>query len=143
MPVTRDQAHRLAEDTRDARRETRGAHQWDVPGIVAAIGKVQHLAFAEVMKACARAAADRTLQTPAAIGDTRSSAWRERIADAAPTEKWDGPVCDICTRPQPDCERRAPISGHGFRQRTDQERKLPPDQIADLMSEIRDRARTD
>lgn len=107
MPVTRTQAEQLASLTASAR--PHGAPQWDVIGIVRAIERVAQLDLAEVMKACARAAQDRTLRTPAAIGDTKSSAWRERLADPIPTEpricrshgiQYRGAFCPSCRADQ-------------------------------------------
>ncbi len=138
MTITRAQAEQLAELATAAR--PHGARRWDIPGIIAAIGRVQQLALADVAMATMRAAADRTIDTPAVIANTRSSAWRERLAETAPVEKWTGPVCDVCSLPKPDCERR-PHSGHAFATRTDHDRRLPPDQIADVVAELADRAR--
>jgi hypothetical protein len=84
MPVTESQAHALAAITVACR--PHGARRWDEPGVVAAIGHVQRLALADVAMACIRAASDRSLNTPAAIGNTQSSAWRERLAEAPPVD---------------------------------------------------------
>lgn len=75
---------RLATLAADAR--PHGARRWDIPGTVAAIRKVQHLALADVAMAVVRAASDRSLNTPAAIADLRSSAWRERLTDPIPAK---------------------------------------------------------
>ena len=112
MPITPEQAHALAPLIAAAR--PYGARRWDGAGIVAALKRVQHMALADVACAAFRAAADRTMDTPAPIGDTKSTAWRERLVEPPPT-----PVrhhrhgCHICGKPEPDC-RRTPeiVSGH-------------------------------
>jgi hypothetical protein len=95
-----------------------GAPQWDMPGTRAAIKRVQHLALADVAAACARGGADRTLRTPAALGDTTSSAWRERLTEPVPTKpricpthatQYHGATCPSCRAdqlagPDPDTE---------------------------------------
>lgn len=109
MPgITQEQAHQIAVLTAAAR--PHGAPRWDVPGIVAAIQRVQHIDLAEVMKACGRAAQMRDLRTPAPIGDLTSSAWRERLAELATPSKpricpthgtqYTGPVCSSCRADQ-------------------------------------------
>lgn len=85
MPISREQAHLVAGLACDAR--PHGAPRWDPPGVVAAIGRVNHLALPDVVCAAMRAAADRSMRTPAPIGDPTSSAWRERIAEPVPTKK--------------------------------------------------------
>lgn len=107
MPVTRHQAELIAELAADMR--PHGAGRWDHPGIVAAIYRVQTLALADVAMAAFRAAADRTLNTPAAIGDTKSSAWRERLTEPVPTKaricpthgtQYHGATCPSCRADQ-------------------------------------------
>lgn len=99
MTVTRDQAHALAALAVEMR--PHGARHWDIPGIVAAIEKVAHVSLADVTCAVARAAADRTLETPAAIGNTTSSAWRERVSErTAPRHPHARDrLCWTCSRP--------------------------------------------
>lgn len=84
MPVTQAQAHDIA--TLAVQCRPHGARHWDIPGVVAAISKVQHLALADVTCAAMRAASDRTIETPAPIGITTSSAWRERLSEPTPTK---------------------------------------------------------
>ena len=79
MGVTKDQAIRLSELACDMR--PHGAPRWDVPGVLAQIEKVAYLALADVTMAVARAASDRTLNTPGAISNLRSTCWRERVAE--------------------------------------------------------------
>jgi hypothetical protein len=82
-----------------------GARRWDIPGTMAAIRKVQHIALPDVAAAVIRGAADRSLDTPAAIANLRSSAWRERLTEPIPTKpricpthstQYAGPVCPSC-----------------------------------------------
>lgn len=80
MPVTREQAQMLATLAVAAR--PTGAPRWDPAGVFAAIGKIKQLALADVAMAVMRAAADRTLETPGAIANLRSSAWSERVTKA-------------------------------------------------------------
>lgn len=79
MTVTKDQAESLTALALACR--PHGARHWDGPGILAAIGKVKHLALADVAAAVIRAAADRTVETPGVIANPKSPCWRERIAD--------------------------------------------------------------
>lgn len=109
MPVTRHQAQLLAELAADLR--PRGARRWDIPGIINAIEKVQTLALADVAATVVRAATDHTLDTPGAIGNTQTSAWRERerLVPAGSTtnqpnrctnpdhgQQFWGPICPAC-----------------------------------------------
>lgn len=135
MPVTRTQAEQLAPLVAAAR--PHGARQWDLPGIVAAIGHVQHLNLADVAAACFRAAADRTLQTPAAIGDTRSSAWRERLTEPVPTRpvicrihgtQYAGGICPSCRADQLANDTTSPPGT-----------RLPADQAHDITLELHNR----
>lgn len=137
MTVTREQAEHLAVLTAAAR--PHGAAQWDPPGIVAAIAKVAHVDLAEVMKACARAAQDRTVRTPAVIGDMRSSAWRERLAELASPMKpricavhevqYAGGVCPSCR----SHELAAVVP------RTVPHGRLAPDDASEVVNDLRDR----
>lgn len=138
MPVTRDQAEQIA--TLAAAMRPHGARQWDHPGIVHAIHRVQHLALADVAMAAIRAAADRNLHTPAPIADTRSSAWRERLTDPAPTKATYCPahnvqlkagICPSCRADQLAADTPTPPR-----------RGLPADQITSIVSELRDIAHT-
>lgn len=92
MPVTDQEARALTFLVKRRRDTLSHATKWDEPGIAAAISRVAHCDLGEVMAACARAATDKTLTTPAAIGDTRSSAWRERLVEPVPTRPR---VCDV------------------------------------------------
>lgn len=95
MPVTDQQARALAFLAAAARPS--GARRWDEPGIVAAIAKVKHLHLADVALAAMRAADDRTLETPGAIGNPASSCWRERNADRPRASvRSAGPWCKSC-----------------------------------------------
>lgn len=90
MPVTKEQAQSLAELARAIR--PHGARHWDTAGILNAIERVRTLDLAEVSMVVIGAAADRTLHTPAAIGNTTSPIWQTRWrnpdpAIAQPTRK--------------------------------------------------------
>lgn len=76
MPVTKDQAHMLANLAIACR--PIGAPHWDAPGVVAAIGKVNNLLLADVAHAVIRAAEDATAKSPGVITATQSIHWRER-----------------------------------------------------------------
>jgi len=79
MPVTKDQADRLAELASDCR--PFGARRWDVSGVVAAIATVKHLQLADVIMATIRAAADRSAETPAVISATTGPHWHEKVSE--------------------------------------------------------------
>lgn len=103
MPVTKPQAEMLATLATAAR--PHGAPRWDAPGVMAALAKVAHLELAEVMMAVGRAARDRDLDTPAAIGNPAAPCWIER-----PVERWmpdkttpEG-RCGICGNRRDRCE---------------------------------------
>ena len=106
MPVTDQDARALAYLA--ARMRPHGARRWDEAGIVAAIGKVKHLSLADVALAVTRAADDRTLETPAPIGNVRSTCWRERSTDRPAEHK---PfvrehTCGVCGYAKSECEAR-------------------------------------
>lgn len=82
MPVTKPEAQMLT--TLAVACRPAHAPRWDEPGIMAAIAKVTHLALADVMMTVARAAADRSLEKPAAIGNPAAPCWRERVAEPGP-----------------------------------------------------------
>lgn len=75
-----------------------GARRWDAPGVMAAISKVKHLELAEVGMALFRAARDRDLETPAAIGNTGSPCWIERpVERPTPTKATLSEPCGECS----------------------------------------------
>jgi hypothetical protein len=114
MPVEQQWANRLVILAQDLR--PHGARRWDAPGILAAIRQVQHLALGDVVMAVTRAACDRSLDTPAAIANLRSSAWRERVAEpTTPThEPFDRHTfCGTCGQPEARC-RAHPRPDHDF-----------------------------
>lgn len=104
MPVTKPHAEMLTALAVAAR--PHGAPRWDAPGVIAAIAKVRHLDLAEVMMAVGRAARDRTLETPAAIGNPAAPCWIER-----PVERWQpekilaSERCRECNQRRDVCER--------------------------------------
>lgn len=104
MPVEQQWADRLVVLAQDLR--PHGARRWDAPGILAAIRQVQHLALGDVVMAVTRAACDRSLDTPAAIANLRSSAWRERVAEPTATahDPFDRRTfCGSCGQPKSRC----------------------------------------
>lgn len=107
MPVTQRQAELLAELAVAMR--PHGARQWDATDVVYAVHRVGHLALADVAMAACRAATDRTLTTPATIGEVGSNAWREKVAPPTPTgpricpehrAQYRGPACPSCRADQ-------------------------------------------
>lgn len=113
MPVTQDQAQRLAALAVDAR--PHGARRWDAAGVMAAIAKVRHLALADVALAVIRAADDRDLETPGAIGNTQTSCWRERATNRHVDRPHltPGNTCGICGQHRTKCEQN-PYAEHDF-----------------------------
>lgn len=104
MPLTDDDIRLLAWQARRAR--PHGARRWDEAGITAALAKVRHLDLAEVMMAVGRAARDRDLETPAAIGNTAAPCWVERpIERWAPAKVTRSDRCGECSQPRDVCER--------------------------------------
>lgn len=112
MPVTHEQAQQLASLARAIR--PHGARRWDEPGVMAAIGAVRHLDLAEVAMVVVGAAADRGLETPAAIGNTKSPVWTGRWRNADKTEdrrpydpntfcEWSGRPMVRCAGSDHDC----------------------------------------
>lgn len=101
MPVTDQQARAIVYLTKQARDQLHGARNWDEPGIAAAIAKVTHLHLVDVTNAAMRAADDRDLATPGAIGNPAAPCWRERNVDrvvhAAPIPPAE--LCDVCGKP--------------------------------------------
>lgn len=103
MPVTKDQAEMLAALAVAAR--PHGARRWDAPGVVAAIGKVKHLELAEVIMAVGRAARDRDLTTPAAIGNPSAPCWIERPVERfVPDKTTPEGRCGVCGKARAVCE---------------------------------------
>lgn len=92
------------------------APRWDAPGVMAAIAHVRHLPLHEVAIATFRAAADASLTTPGAIGNTTTSCWRAPGIEAAATsrEPYDqSSTCGICGKTRERCEAN-PHGGHAF-----------------------------
>jgi hypothetical protein len=120
--VTHDQAQLLATLARAIR--PHGARRWDEAGIVAAIGRVKHLALADVAQAVIRAADDRSLETPGAIGNPSAPCWKERVADRPqPITPYDpAKFCDICGK-----SSHAATSDHEFITAAEHARRLSHD----------------
>lgn len=107
MPVTKDQAEQLAALACAARHVK--AQRWETAGVVNAIGRVRHLALADVALAVFRAADDPAVNTPGVIANPRSACWHERATDRP--EMWQPNTipaherCSTCSKRQPDCAR--------------------------------------
>lgn len=112
MPVTHDQAQQLASLACAIR--PYGARRWDAPGVMAALGHVKELDLAEVAMVVIAGAADRTLDTPAAIGNTKSPLWLGRWRNADKVEvrppydastfcEWSGRPMDRCAGADHEC----------------------------------------
>lgn len=102
MPVTKDQAEMIANLATAAR--PHGSRRWDAPGVMAALGKVRHLELAEVLMAVGRAARDRDLETPAAIGNTAAPCWIERPVERPQPERTTRESrCGICGKSRERC----------------------------------------
>lgn len=122
MPVTKDDAVRLADLAVAIR--PHGARRWDKPGIVAAIGRVKDLHLADVAMAVIRAADDRSLETPGAIGNPSAPCWADRRPDRPQVRVSADPLstCGICGRDEGFC-RRNQHSGHEFISSVDDTRR--------------------
>lgn len=109
MPVTQQEARAIAFLAHNRRATLHGATNWDEAGIIAALAKVAQLDLADVTMAAMRAAADRTLETPGAIGNPSSPCWRERVQaeTGAPRRDFDrGTHCGTCSEPEDRCRAR-------------------------------------
>src|SRR5205085_510653 len=105
MPLTKDQAEMLTALVVAARPV--GARRWDGPGVLAALAKVRHLELAEVMMAAGRAARDRDLETPAAIGNTAAPCWIERpVERTVPVKSTPAERCSVSGLPLIECQSR-------------------------------------
>lgn len=93
------------------RDQLHGARNWDEAGIAVAVAKVTHLHLADVMMAACRAADDRSLDTPGAIGNPSAPCWAERRTDRPqPVERFDrGETCTTCGRPEDRCRARTAV----------------------------------
>jgi hypothetical protein len=105
MPVTKDQATALTELAAAIR--PHGARRWDKPGIYAAIGKVRDMNLADVAMAVIRAADDRSLETPGAIGNPSAPCWADkRIDRPQPITPYDPlATCGVCGKDEGHCRR--------------------------------------
>src|SRR5688572_3631479 len=102
MPVTQEQAQWITSLALAAR--PYGARRWDAAGVMAQLAKVKHLDLAEVMIAAGRAARDRDLETPGALGNPSAPCWVERpVERAAPLKTTPGERCGICSGTRSTC----------------------------------------
>lgn len=137
MPVTDQDARALAYLA--TRIRPYGARRWDEPGILAAIAKVKTLNLADVALAVVHAADDRSLETPAAIGNPKSPCWRERNPDRPAERKPYVPqqTCDICGFAKDDCEARW-AEDHEFTPvPAARDRALPKEQAVEVVTELK------
>ena len=138
MPVTKPQAEMLATLAVAAR--PHGARRWDAPGVMAALGKVRNLELAEVLMAVGRAARDRDLETPAAIGNTAAPCWVER-----PVERWEPEKttavdrCGICGKSRERCENAPRYADDDHRLEPDRKIRqgAPMDELRDVVAKAR------
>jgi hypothetical protein len=99
MPTTEQQRRAIAYLTRTSRDATYGAPTFDEPGIMTALGKVRHLDVGTVTMAAMRCAADKSIKTPAMIGDPSSSVYVERVGpERAPRHPTRDQACCTCGR---------------------------------------------
>lgn len=133
-----------------------GSPRWNPAGVKAALRKVQELELGEVMKAVVRAAEDRELVTPGAIGNTDSPVWRERndyrtkpLLPAEPTTVAQrvtagaGSLCSICSQHEQRC-RELWADDHAFESIDDARRradKIDPLDVSYRVAELRRLAR--
>ena len=124
MPVTPEQAAQLADLAAAIR--PHGARRWDKAGIVAAIGRVKHLSLADVAMAVIRAADDRSLDTPGAIGNSKAPCWADRRGDRPqPIEPFNRRIhCDVCGK---TADRHGDLAGHPFETRHDADHRRAHD----------------
>jgi hypothetical protein len=79
MPTNDQQRRALAYLTKTYRASVYGAGEWDEPGIMAALTRVQHVDLGMVVMAAMRCAGDPSIRTPAMIGDPSSSVYVEKV----------------------------------------------------------------
>lgn len=119
------------------------AKRWDENGIYVFVMKVRHMGLADVTAAAMRAAADRTLQTPAAISDTKSSAWRERITQhTTPNNKFEecrnhvGEIASNCR-----CCAADKLAPNNTTVPLARPNRIPSDDLHAVIEEVKDKAR--
>lgn len=131
MTVTKEQAQMLATLACAAR--PHGARRWDPAGVVAAIRHVADHRLVDVAHAVLRAADTPDLETPGAIANTASSAWRPVDAGAQPAaterpRRTRENTCGICGKLQTDCEAN-PWAEHEFEPLTTTHAGRRPNQL--------------
>lgn len=139
MPVTKPQAEALT--TLAIACRPHGARHWDAAGVMAQILKVRHLSLADVALAVIRAADDRSLETPAPIGNPRAHCWKERANDRPqePTPYDPQTACGICDKPEAKCRAHA-WSGHEYQPKPAILRdRIPDEHAGDIVLGLRDR----
>lgn len=122
-----------------------GARHWDARGVYEQLAKVADTDAAEVIKAAVRLAQDRTALTPGQIAIPTSECWRERLREPTPPAAHRrycqlhavmlnaNGICPSCRADQ--------IGGDGPAPAERPNRGLPPDQVTDVVAELRDHAR--
>ncbi|NYD43947.1 hypothetical protein [Nocardioides panaciterrulae] len=138
MSVSRQQADWLAPLIADCR--PHGARRWDIPGIHAAIARVNQRQLVEVIRAFTRGAEDRTAHTPSVVV-TNPTYWREPALEQLATRAQycrthstalKAGVCPSCRADQ--------IGADGPATTARPSRGLPRDQVAAIVGELRDHA---
>jgi len=99
MPSTDQQRRALCYLTKTYRASIYGAGEWDEPGIMAALTRVQNIDLGMVTMAAMRCAADSSIKTPAMIGDPTSSVYVERVGpERAKRNPSPAECCHTCGR---------------------------------------------
>lgn len=136
MTVDKAQAQMLATLTVAAR--PHGARRWDHAGVMAALAKVRGLELADVMMAAGRAARDRDLDTPAAIGNPSAPCWIERPVQRYEPEKTTPEErCGICANPRLRCENGPRFADDDHRFEPDFKDKRDEETVVQIVGAIK------
>lgn len=122
-----------------------GAPRWDKAGVVAALLRVQHIRLSEVTRVVIAAAEDRSLQTPAAIGNVEAPVWRVTNPAALPAavRTHPGRLCSVCSLPESRCRAQWSddheyLSNDALRKEVEQQDPYERDsRLAELRATIR------
>lgn len=128
--LTPEQQRWITWGTHEIRKQCHGASNWHPDGIKAAVAKVAHLHFADVVMAAVRAADDRSLDTPGAIGNPSAPCWQERRTDRPQPKSYDlGPICGWCDLPEGDA-RALHGTDHEFISKAEWDKRAAAEQAA-------------
>lgn len=138
--LTADEINHLAAII--AKLRPHGARRWDARGVYEQFAKIPELDAAEAIKAAIRLAQDRTAFTPGQIAILNSECWRERLTDLTPhpNQRRYCPTHDVTLNGLgicPSC-RADELGSDGPAPRARPSRGLPPEQVADVVDELRD-----